>query len=237
VLAERGRALLFFDSPVRRDSPLLGRLVRALGEDPMRVLAVAARGPAPDLQALAYAAARHPELDAGYARAVQRYREHLHRVGIESSSRVLLHLGRCRDGEVPWAAQRLVEGFEGCDAASLCRAAEAVTLAASDDEVLLAAAVRLPDGARIVEERPVGGGDSAARLRLPGTGLADQELSDAAAVLVEAVQSRSSLRDAVEAFAEAASATPSDVRDEVLGFVRRSLASGLLVPVRPSSSG
>jgi hypothetical protein len=67
------------------------------------------------------------------------------------------------------------------------------------------------------------------RVRFEDDRTPDFELSDGAAVLVEAAMQARIVRDVVKHYARAARAKPAAVQARVLEFVRGALVSGLLI--------
>jgi methylase of polypeptide subunit release factors len=223
-LSDRGSALVLFDSADRK-APLIERVRAAISDDDLQIFAFVGKGAGADQQASAYAAARHPSLDDDYRDAVFRYLAHLERCGIETASRVLLRVSRPGPNEAPFAASRPLETLNALDADALERAHEGLVAASRGDGELARRALALPAGSRFIEERPVGGEPS---IKLQVRGLADRELSDAAAALIELVISEASLDAACAKFAELAGAPVEEMRPQVLVFVRESLAGGVL---------
>lgn len=229
-LSDRGSALVLFDSADRK-APLIERVRAAISNDDLQIFAFVGKGAGADQQASAYAAARHPSLDDDYRDAVFRYLAHLERCGIDTASRVLLRVSRPGPNETAFAASRPLDTLNALDAAALERAHDGIVAASRSDDDLARRALTLPAGSRFIEERPVGGEPS---VKLLVRGIAERELSDAAAALIELVASEDSLDAASAKFAELAGASVAEIRPQVLAFVRESLAGGVLELRQPS---
>ncbi len=229
LLAPGGRAVLLFDAPA--GSPPIHQRVRvAVGDGTaIDVAVLAAPGPSPDLQAVAYAALAEPSLGAGYDAAVRRYRDHLERMGGRGATRALAVLSR-PDRPGPGRTVELpVPSLAGVDLETLDRWLSGLALAGAPDAELLAARVRPVPGARLREERPLDGGEPrwALCFERPGVGT-DRELSAAGAALVEAIAASAHVDEAVGRFAEACEEPPEAVRRTVIDFAREGLGRGIL---------
>jgi SAM-dependent methyltransferase len=233
ALAPGGRAFLLFDSARGGRPALHDRLQAALGDAAVDLLVFAAPGPSPDLQAVAYASLESRDLGPRYRAAVRRYRQHLEATGATSFQRALVMLA---DSPLPasrYSVQLPVSGLGAVAADGLERFLAGLALARAPAAEVLAAVVRLAPGARLVEERA--GEDLAGEpkrwLRFDKGGLPpDGEVSDAGLVLFGALQTAPRVAAAVDAFAAACDAQPPAVQDQVLAFVRESLARGVLAP-------
>jgi methylase of polypeptide subunit release factors len=235
ALAPGGRGLVLFDSAVRDGEPLIDRVLAAVSETPLEIVAFVAPGASADLQAIAYSAVRHPRLDTDYAHAVERYRSALETKGIRTASHVLLSMVAVPAGARPFAVSRVVDGLSGLDRATIEQAHAALRAATLAGPAFDSLRVRLALTAWLVEEREVATGRSRTRIRFDSSALRAQELSDAAAGLVECLQGSDTIAAGITAFAELASATVDDVRDQVHDFVRSSLAAGFLSVVGVTS--
>jgi SAM-dependent methyltransferase len=230
VLADRGRALVLFDS-VDDDEALIHRITAAIDDPSLRVIAVAATGLGADQQALGYAATSHSQLGPDYAAAAITYREHLRELGVERTSHVLVLVERPTDPAAPCFSARVDAGGARLhDAGALAQLRAALDAAAQPDAKLLQLAVRPSPHAFFVHERSLAGlADDRLRVRFEAGHANDRELSEAAAALVEILAQTQTLSEAVEHYARACQATPEQVAASVARFVRESLVNGLLV--------
>jgi SAM-dependent methyltransferase len=232
ALAERGRALLFYDTPPGAEA-LHRQLRRALGDAPIDLIVLASPGPSADLQAAAYASLEDPTLGPPYRDAARRYRRHLEALGRGAFRRVLAVLTR---SGVPGGRLTLelpISGMARLDAEVLDRFLRGLELAIQPDDALLAAAARLAPGGRVVEERAAGalGGDPARSVRFAPGGLAvDREVSEAGALVLAALDRSASVEDAAAQLAAACGEPPDALRRTVLDFVREGLGRGILAP-------
>lgn len=235
VLADGGLALLRFDSAVRPDQPLVERLRAALGDAPVDVVALVDRAPTPDHQSIAYAASAHPDLGPEYRRLAARRREHLESLGVREVSQVLLALRRPSDGGSPGGRFSLVlpvRSLARMRPGAVGDLLAALDVASLPEEALLARRFAPLEGARFVEERasPSSEPDRLA-MHLPADALAqDRELGERGWVLL-GLLADGSVGEAIARFAELCEAPEPRARREVLGFVRESLALGLLRPL------
>lgn len=230
ALAPGGRALVLFDAPVLEGASMEQRLREAIGDRGVGAFAVVAPGLRAEMQAIAYSSVRHPALDAAYAESVETYLAHLDAIGSERGLHVVVELHRPPDGapvptvivEVPSLLRWDAAAFEGLEAG--------VGRAISSDQDLLSSAIAVAPGAWLAQETALGGGGHRIKLRFDRGRAAETDLSDAAAVLVEAVLGGGTVTDVVARFAQRAGARPEVVRPQVLRFIREGLVSGLLVP-------
>lgn len=234
LLAPGGIAALHFDSAVRPGEALPARLRDAIGEVPAELLALVSRGPTPDQQAILYAGSDHPDLGEAFERTAIANREHLERLGVSEISRVLVVLRRPRHGDVPGGRYRIVlqaPPVNRLRAGALAEALEALDLASGDDAALLAARVAPPADATFSGEWGSPADASPARLKVafaPGSLAQDRELGERGWLLFGLLDGARTVEGAVASFARECEASPEDARREVLGFVRESLARGLL---------
>lgn len=228
VLADGGRALVLFDT---LDEPQAAtrRVAQALGTAPLRVIVVATPGLSADRLAVGYAAIAHPHLDAAYAAAVRAYFLHLRRLNASRAHHLLVDVRRDPSAERSFAVTVSRRSLAGLDATALARIEAAIDLATDSDAALLAARLRICPGAAVEQSQPLDGGEPTLRVRFCDPGRDAQELSDAAAVVVDALREGGTGSDVLAAYADAAEARPAEVQDAVLDFLRSALASGLVV--------
>lgn len=229
LLAEDGRGLVLFDAPIGDALPSVGRrVVEALADAKLIAANLISRGNDPATTAVGYSAVRHPELGAGYAESVRRYHAHLAELGVSGLVSALLSLQPAGDAR-PIGVTRTVDDLSRFDGPAVRRFEHAAKLVAGDDASLLSASVRVAPDAWLVQEQKAGEEGTRFKVRFEARTAQDHDLSDAAMLLVETVGTGSSVADAVARFAERAGATPDEIRDQVLAFVRESLIAGLLV--------
>ncbi|MCX4240599.1 PqqD family peptide modification chaperone [Paraliomyxa miuraensis] len=232
VLAPGGQARILFDSPVRPDAPLWRRLQDAHGDDALQQLLFVAPGNSPELQAIGYAANSHPRLGPEYARAVQRYREHLHAQGIERSEHalaVLRHRASSDEQAPPLSVTLERATLAGVSAEVIEQTWQAIATASLPSPRLLRTLVGLPDDAWLVQELAADGSEARLSLRLPAGRGGSEALSDAAAMLVEQLREPATVAELVERYAQACEVQPDEIASGVIEFVRQSLVSGRLV--------
>ena len=230
VLAPGGRLLVLFDSPVIPGRPVEQVVRVALDGSGLQAFAVIAPGHSADVQAIAYSSVRNPALDAGYEASVLATLEHLHTLGIERSVHVLVFARRASEGETPLAVVLETDRATRWDARAVDGLQRGAALAASSDEALLSSAIAVSPHAWLVQEQALGPRRGhRLRVRFEDDRTPDFELSDGAAVLVEAAMQARVVRDVVKHYARAARAKPAAVQVRVLEFVRGALVSGLLI--------
>jgi hypothetical protein len=178
---------------------------------------------------MGYAAATHGDLGPEYAATACTYRDHLRALGIESTLHVLLDVHR-PEGDAPPFAASLEPRGRIYDAAALAELRAGLALASCRPATLHAARVRASPHAWLVQEKALADPERVQyRVRFDGGRARDQELSEAAAVLVDLLSREATVGDAVEAYARACASSSAQVENAVLGFVRDGLVSGLLV--------
>jgi len=225
LLPRGGEARVLLDSPVRADAPLWQRVDRAHGDDGLQQLLFVAPGNDPARQAIGYAANGHPSLGPRYAEAVERYRAHLHAQGIERCEHALVVLRRpVRGSGLSVTVDRPAP--LGVTARTLARSWAALEIASRSTEALAWTRVRLPAGARLVQEQAVDGSDARLTLRLSAERGGDHALSDAAAMLIAELREPISVEVLVQRYAAACELPADEVRPGVVDFVRQSLVVG-----------
>jgi SAM-dependent methyltransferase len=230
MLTPTGRALILLDAPVRPEAALHLRLRAALGDAPVDVAVFAAAGMSPDHMSVGYTARSLASLDA-YADDVRRYRRHLRALGVaEFSHAVVLLLppgGR-------FTISLNVRSVRAVDGDAIERWCDAIDLASAGDAALLDATLRAAPGLVFAEERasPDRSVEPAWRVRAERGIAVSRDLSEASWALLEAITTAGTVAEAVAAYAEMCGATPADVREQVLGFVREHLAKATLVVAR-----
>lgn len=230
ALAPGGRALILMDTAPLEGQLALDRIRAALPRVPLQVSAVSARGHDRHQLALGYAAAADSTLGSAYADAARRYLAHLEALGIESTRHVLLVLRKPVPDEPTWAISVEPRGAAPYDATRLEHLEAGLALATLAPEDLRACRVRPPEGSRLVQSHPLDGSEGELRFVCPGGRAPDQDLSDAAARLIELALQADSVAALIDAYAEACEDAPERVEEAVLDFLRKALVSGLLEP-------
>ncbi len=232
ALAPLGHALVLFDSAVRKE-PLATRVRAAVGNAALDVALLTAKGMSADMQSIAYATVSAVGFGPEYEAAVRRYREHLESLGVTEFSHALF-AGRRVDGpEARFAVGLPVRSLSNPAPGALDALFTALELASGPDEALLRAAVSPREGLSWVEERKKPDSSLQPRFKVvspPGAIASDQELAEASYVLLGVLEDKATVAAAVDAYAHVCSASPKDVRPQVLSFVRQGLATGLLAP-------
>jgi len=228
VLKDSGRALVLYETP---DEPSVAtrRVADTLGEGCHRLMIVATPGHDAAMAAIGYAAVAHPSLDSAYATAAEHYYKHLCSLG-GTAMHLLVDLRRDSDATQAKAIAVERRSLNGLNATRLIALEAAVDLASADEEALLNAPLRLPPGTAIEQRQAFDDGRVELRLHMADPGLDTQVLSDAAAVIVDALSKPANGQAVLRAYADAADATPDEVRPSVVSFLRGALASGMIAP-------
>ncbi|HWB78965.1 MAG TPA: hypothetical protein VG755_28580, partial [Nannocystaceae bacterium] len=227
LLGEHGRAWVLFDTPAARGQELIARVRSALREPALDTIVAAAPSVPTRGHATAYATLVDPSLGAGYRAAVEHYTHHFRGQGIDALRHVLLHVEHARGDR---ASSVLLEptSLRAIDGGVLRRVRAGVRLLAQGDAALLAAAVTPAPGASLLYEESLAG-EPHSRTRVQIARGFEQELSDTAGALLQALRDHDSVRAAIAGYAALIDADPQEVAAGALDFVRRGLASGLLV--------
>ena len=236
VLAPAGRALVLMEGVARPDEPLHARLRTSLDHAPVDVLVLAAPGPPPAVQVIAYASLEAPNGGRAYADAAHRYAEHLERLGASSFQHALVvvrawPLGAT--GRRRLAATLPVGPIQRGDYAALERLLASVDLASLDDARLAQHAVRPAEHIRWVEERalPDAASEPIRSVRFGMGSFGADFPIDAEPYAVCGVLDRAdTIEAAIREYAASIGEQPESVRGGVLGFVREGLMRGLFEP-------
>jgi len=155
-LAEDGRAVVLGDWPVIDGDPLDVRVRGAVGPGPADVLVLESPPKNLDEYCALLAAVEHRELGDAFARAAIAHRDHLDTLGLRGLALACVVV---RPGH-GWTSRLPVRHVSDAPitAESLDRLVAARTLAFAGDDRLATARLRLPPGARLVEQ-PMPGGD------------------------------------------------------------------------------
>ncbi|MEZ4391053.1 MAG: methyltransferase [Polyangiales bacterium] len=229
LLREGGSAVVLVQSATPAEAPLHQRARAALGASAAGLMVLTAPSMGPDAYSIGYATMVDASLGARWREAALRYRAHLRAMSVESFQYGLVCV---RADGLGYTLTLPVLGLRGLGADALQGLADGLALAARADDALLDAGVRCADGVAWIEERDRP--DSATRprwiARFRALPFADRELSEASWALLELLDVSARVRDAVTAYARLCDADPREVAPQVLGFVRDSLARGLLAP-------
>jgi SAM-dependent methyltransferase len=228
-----GRALVVTDLWLPKGERLHERLRADLGDPALDLVTLAASGPPPATQAVAYASLADPSLGERYARAAEDYVRHL--LALEAQPLHLAIVVRRRAEGAPRGITSTVPvgAFGGSEGRTLDDVLAAIDLVGAPDAALLAARVRPARRATWVHERAEADPSAAGRhlARFARGALArDQELSESSLAMLATLGASSSVADAVESWAAEIEATPDEVQPDVLAFVREGLGSGLIEP-------
>jgi hypothetical protein len=212
----------------------------ALGAAPVDLLLLTAPGPSPDLQAVAYASLESPDFGPAYGEATLRYRQHIESLGVTEFTRALAVLraperepGVTSPGFTVSLAVPTLEGMQGD---TIKTAFASIDLACQKDPTLEASAVRLPPGARWIEERSHSAPETEPHRSIrfaTGWLCGPCEVSEASAALISALDLAPTVAAAIDDYAQVCGTTASEVRVQVLDFVRQGLGRGLLVSATP----
>lgn len=229
LLGDEGRALVLFDSPVGEALPTVGRrIAEAIGDGQVVAANVMARGSDPATVTVGYSSVRYPDLGVEYAESVARYQAHLERLGVSGFVSALVSLQPAGNART-MGVTRTIDDLSRLDGRALGAFERAAKLVAGSDDALLSARVGVASDAWLIQEQRPGARDGRYKVRFESRVAQDQDLSDAAMLLVETVGTSSVVRDAVARFAERVEAKVDEVQGQVLAFVRESLIAGLLV--------
>jgi SAM-dependent methyltransferase len=227
LLGPRGRAWVLFDTPSARGQELVARVRTSLREPALDTIVAALPASTTRMYATAYATLVDPTLGEGYRGAVEHYTGHFQSLGIDALRHVLVHVERTQ-GDRAGSVFLEPANLRAIDRELVARVRAGVRLLAQSDAALLEAAVTPAPAATLIYEEALGG-EPRARTRVQiGRGL-EQELSDTAGALLQSLRDHQPVRAAIAAYAEAIDASPQEVVKSALDFVRRGLASGLLV--------
>ena len=235
ILAPGGRALILIDAAIEPGVPLHHPVREALGDATLDLVALVAPGISADLQARAYAAIDDPALGARFVRNARRYREHLGSLGDPEFRHMALLIARARrEGDAsPLTAMLPVRALRGGARRNVVDVLDAMALAHAGDAELKTATLRVSGWARWTQEldRPDPASPGRTRVQFePGALGMDQELSGASLALLSTMLTSCTLEVAIERYAALCDATTDEVREQVTGFVRGGLATGMIEP-------
>lgn len=233
LLDADGTALMLFDTPVEDGSPLCNRIRAAVGEAAIDIAVLTT--PAHDVaaQVLGYASLEAPELGERFAEAVGRYCAHLAALGVSERSHALVVLRKetRAEGDTRYTIQIPVKGLFQGGPQALVTLLAALRVASLPEEPLLRLPVQLQPLATLVEERTALDAQVARRVTFQtGAFGMEQGLTDGGLALLEVLQGAPDVEHALSEYALLCNAEPSEVRKNVLDFVRAGLGRGLLVP-------
>lgn len=229
-LAPGGRAVVLADWPLVEGDPLDARLRRALGGASANLLVL--QSPAKNLNeyCVQYAGVEHAELGEAFTQAAIAQRDHLESLGIRgiAIAVAVVEPATTADG---WTS--LLPVRHGADApihgAAVDRIAGARRLAHAGAEALRRACLRLPEGARVVEQPLPDGSPPAMVVQLPSTCPEWPVVIDAAsAAIVREVSAAPTVFEAARAFAAASGTSIEAAWPRVEAAVRDALLRGAL---------
>jgi SAM-dependent methyltransferase len=236
VLAPGGRALVLMEAVTRPKEPLHARLRPMLADAPIDLLVLAAPGPPPAIQVLAYASLEAPGGGPEYRAAAHRYLDHLEALDAGDFQHALVVLRAHPEqgqGRSRLAATVPVKALGYGDAASLDALLTAIDLAALNDAALLDRAVHASHHAQWIEERPRPDPDLAPRrsVRFGAGGFgSDFELSPDRYLMAAVLDQASTIGAAAAEYAEVSQSPPEAARADMVAFVREGLMRGLFEP-------
>ncbi len=234
ALAPGGRAIVLMDTAPPTGTAL-DRIRSALPDVPLQVAVIDAPGHRAHELSLGYAAAADSTLGPDYAEAARRYAAHLAALDIEQTRHALVVLRRPLPNDPSWAVSVEPRGRSPYGAVDLARLEAGLNVATLAPADLRTRRLRPPVGARLLQthlldEGPDERASATTGFACPGARAPDQELSDAAAHLVELASHSDTVGDLVEAYAQACSDDAARVESAVIDFLRKALVSGLLEP-------
>jgi SAM-dependent methyltransferase len=234
VLTPGGRALVLMEAVVRPDEPLHARLKPLLGNAAVDLLVLAAPGPPPSVQVLAYATLEAPHGGQPYRAAAQRYLDHLEALGATDFHHALVVLRAHPEGatgRARLAATVPVKALAHGDANALESLLGSIDMAALQDTRLTAERVRVAACAQWLEERP--GPDTTAEPRHSvrfgaGSFGNDCYLTPDRYQMAALLNSAPSIGAAAGQLARATGRSGASAHAEILAFAREGLMRGLL---------
>jgi len=228
VLAPGGQALVLMDTAPPTGTAI-ERIRAALPDVPLQVAVIDAPGHRAHDLALGYAAAADSTLGPEYAEAARRYAAHLAALEIEQTRHALVVIRRPVPDDPSWAVSVEPRGRSPYGARDLERLDAALAVATLAPADLRTQRLRPPAGAQLVQAHPFDDtAPSQLRLVCPGGRAPDQDLTEAAARLLDFANRTDTVGDLIDAYAEACSEEPDRVESAVLDFLRKALVSGVL---------
>lgn len=234
-LVAGGRAHFRIDLLMRPKEPPHGRIRAALGDAPVDLLLLIARGHSIDQAAMAYANVEDPTFGARYAETAHRYLAHMTGLGARESSQTLLTLSLPKVPRpdqstivlpLPSVARFSVEALAVLEAG--------LGHASLPPTALVGHKLSVAPGAQFVERRGAAdrNAQSQVSVSFPGSWQGEQSLSESALALVQCLDESPSLGHAIAAYAALLETQATAVEAEVLRMVRELLARGVLRVVR-----
>lgn len=226
ALTPDGKAWVLFDAPEPDPAALTKAIRTSLGAARRDVCIAVSPAFSASEMAIGYASLRHRHLGEEFRRTFDAYCEHVAGLGIDRLRHVLLHV-RAAEQPVGVVFERV--SFPTCNDAALGRLLDGNRLASQPPPRLLDAAIRPAPGARLVHEQSLANAEhSRLRVAFDGKAMAEQKVSDTAAILLCMLRDHAPLSAAIAAFAAEVDLAPEQATTEALVFVREGLRSGLL---------
>ena len=235
-LAAGGRAVVAADWPLFEGDPIDGRARAAAGGAAVDVLVAECPPKNLDEYCAIHAAAEHRELGDAFARDAVAQRDHLEALGVRGMAFAVVALQPTSG--VPWTSRFATRHVHDApvDAEALDRLFAARTLAFGPDDALAAARLRLPEGARCIEQA-VPGQAAPSIIVQPAPRRPEWPvvLEARAAALVDDIARAARVGDAAAAHADAA-AVLAAARDALLRGALEPVAAALSPEGRPAAS-
>lgn len=240
VLAPGGRAMILVQAPESDDAAgtLMERIQGALADSRAHVLSIVGDGPAPAIQAAAFASVEDPGLGERYAATARSYLDHFRALGVRAMTGGLVVLSRPAPALDDGRRYALALGVARVyyDGATLEQFLRGLDLVEGRAEAVEGARLRVSSHARIAQEATAAGdapeAQAVIRVVPPSIGTELRVGLDDLRVL-EAVDAAESVGAALDALGRsrptAATTTPGAAREDLLAFIRRALLHGALV--------
>jgi hypothetical protein len=227
---------VLMEAVTRPQEPLHARLRPMLADAPIDLLVLAAPGPPPVVQVLAYASLEAPGGGAAYRAAAHRYLDHLEALDAGDFQHALVVLRahpEQRQTRSRLAATVPVKALGYGDAGSLDALLTAIDLAALNDAALVDRAIHASRHAQWIDERPLPDPDlepvRSVRFGAGGFG-SDFQLTPDRYLMAALLERASSIGAGAAEYARVTERTPEVARGDMLAFVREGLMRGLFEP-------
>jgi hypothetical protein len=238
VLAPGGCALLRFDAPGSLED--VTDRVRRVVPEAFDVAVFGFKTVGPDLIALSYAGLADPKLGARYIDQVARYQQHMRNLGLDHFTGTMTFVQRPSGDGPSEGRPTLTVSAAGMAVPRwpymAARLAAERLAAATDDRVLAARLLPMPEARLSAEVRldEAGLGPTFTVRYPPGTVVADLELNEAGAAMLQQFAGGRAVADVVDVYAKATGKTADEATPDVVSFARDALHRGLLIPALPN---